>query len=86
MQGRLQCIAPYDELSWGLIYRLWRSNDLRNLISQVKERNIDGINVTVPFKNSIIPFIEKLTLEAKETKSVNTIYLENNMDLVSSLL
>ena len=53
-------------------------NDLENLIFQVKEKKIDGINVTVPFKKTIIPFLDKLTLEAQKTQSVNTIYLDNN--------
>ena len=53
-------------------------DDLEKLIFQIKEKKIYGINVTVPFKNSIIPFIDELTLEAKATQSVNTIYLENN--------
>jgi len=54
------------------------NNDLEKLLFQVKEKKIYGINVTVPFKNSIIPFLDELTLGAKATKSVNTIYLENN--------
>ncbi len=54
------------------------NSDLEKLLFQIKEKKIYGINVTVPFKNSIIPFIDELTLEAKATKSVNTIYLENN--------
>jgi len=53
-------------------------NDLENLILQVKEKTINGINVTVPFKKIIIPFLDKLTLEAQKTQSVNTIYLDNN--------
>ena len=53
-------------------------NDLRNLISQVKEKNIDGINVTVPFKRAVIPFLDQLTDEAEKTQSVNTIYLNEN--------
>jgi len=52
--------------------------DLKNLIIQVKEKNINGINVTVPFKKSIIPFLDKLSDEAQKTQSVNTIYLDNN--------
>ena len=52
--------------------------DLKNLIFQVKEKKIHGINVTVPFKKSVIPFLDELTIEAKKTQSVNTIYLENN--------
>lgn len=58
--------------------RKLNKNDLRNLISQVKEKNIDGINVTVPFKRAVIPFLDQLTDEAEKTQSVNTIYLNEN--------
>ena len=52
--------------------------DLKNLILQVREKKIDGINVTVPFKKAIIPFMDKLSVEAQKTQSVNTIYLDNS--------
>ena len=52
-------------------------NDLKNIVYEVKEKKISGINVTVPFKKAIIPFLEELTLEANETHSVNMIYLNN---------
>jgi len=53
-------------------------DQLEHLISQVRDKKINGINVTVPFKKTIIPFLDELTIEAKITKSVNTIYLEDN--------
>ena len=53
-------------------------DELKNLILDIKKRNIHGINVTVPFKKTIIPFLDKLTLEAEKTQSVNTIYLEED--------
>lgn len=53
-------------------------NDLKDLILQIKEKKIDGINVTVPFKRAIIPFLDQLTTEALKTQSVNTIYLHEN--------
>ena len=53
-------------------------NDLEDLIFQVKEKKIEGINVTVPFKRAIIPFLDKLTNQALKTQSVNTIYLNEN--------
>ena len=53
-------------------------NNLENLILKVKEKKINGINVTIPFKKAVIPFLDKLTLEAQKTQSVNTIYLDNN--------
>ena len=52
--------------------------DLKNIISEVKEQRIIGINVTVPFKKSVIPFLDELSPESNETQSVNTIYLNNN--------
>ena len=52
-------------------------SELKNLIKEVRERKIDGINVTVPFKNSVIPFLDKLSSEAEKTQSVNTIYLKD---------
>ncbi len=54
-------------------------SELKNLIKEVKERRIHGINVTVPFKNSIIPFLDELSEEAKKTQSVNTIYLKDKI-------
>ena len=52
-------------------------NELKNIISEVKEEKINGINVTVPFKKAVIPFLDELSLEANETQSVNTIYLQD---------
>ena len=52
-------------------------NDLKNFISEIKEEKINGINVTIPFKKSAIPFLDELSAEANETQSVNTIYLNN---------
>mgnify|MGYP001202825525 CR=1 FL=1 len=53
-------------------------NEIESLIYKIKEKNINGINVTVPFKKSVIPFLDKLSLEAEKTQSVNTISLKND--------
>ena len=52
-------------------------SELDNLIKEVREKKIDGINVTVPFKNEIIPFLDTLSEESKITQSVNTIYIHD---------
>jgi len=36
-------------------------NELKQIISEVREDKIDGLNVTVPFKKSILPFVDQLT-------------------------
>ena len=51
--------------------------DIKRIIDEVRSGKIDGVNVTVPFKKSVIPFLGKLTPLANETQSVNTIYREN---------
>ncbi len=51
-------------------------NELENLVLSIKEKKLNGANVTVPFKKKIIPYLDELSIEAKKTKSVNTIYLE----------
>ncbi len=52
--------------------------DLKEIVSNVKNGKIDGINITIPFKKKIIPFIDELTPLADESQSVNTIYRERN--------
>jgi len=53
-------------------------DELENLILKIKKKKIDGVNVTVPFKKTIIPFLDKLSIEAQSTQSVNTLYLKDN--------
>ena len=52
-------------------------NDIESLINEIKNEKIKGINVTVPFKRLVIPFMDELSSEAKESQSVNTIYFRN---------
>ena len=54
-----------------------QKDDLARIISDVKDNKISGINVTVPFKKAVIPFLDELSTEAKETQSVNTICLQD---------
>ena len=51
-------------------------NDVEGTILKVRNGEIDGINVTVPFKKFVIPYLDQLTSLANKTQSVNTIYKE----------
>ena len=53
-------------------------DQLKKIILSVKNKDIHGINVTVPFKRKVIRYLDNLTPEARITQSVNTIYLEGN--------
>ena len=52
-------------------------NDIEFLVSTIKKEEITGANVTIPFKKKVIPFMDKLSPEANESQSVNTIYYQN---------
>ena len=52
--------------------------NLKSVIHKIKNKELDGINVTLPYKQKIIPFIDKLINDAQHTNSVNTIFLNND--------
>ena len=53
-------------------------SDLKSFIDKLRNDEIHGINVTVPFKNKVIKYLDKLSLEVETTNSVNTIYKSGN--------
>ena len=54
-------------------------NQIKNFINKIKKKELAGCNVTVPFKKSVIPFLDKLSFEANQTQSVNTIILKDDL-------
>ena len=53
-------------------------NQLEKIIGELKNEKIDGLNVTLPFKKAVIPFLDELTPLAIESQSVNTIFKKDN--------
>lgn len=51
---------------------------LLDLLKQVRTGELYGLNVTIPFKNKIIKYLDGLTQLSEEIGAVNTIYRENN--------
>ena len=56
--------------------------EIENVINKIKDKEIKGINVTLPYKKSVIPFLNKTINDANETHSVNTIMLDENHNLI----
>jgi len=52
--------------------------DLKNIVEEIREDKVIGVNITVPFKKLIIPFLDELDSGAEETQSVNTLFKTNN--------
>ena len=66
--------ATYDKIKLEV-------HEIKKFIQEIKEQKVAGCNVTVPFKKTVIPFLDKLSPEAEQTQSVNTITFDNG-DLV----
>ncbi len=49
-------------------------SDLSKIIKSVREDQIFGLNITTPYKQEIIKYLDFLSPEAKQTDSVNTVY------------
>ncbi len=65
-------------------YKLFKTedNEIKKIIDRVKKKDITGLNVTLPFKKSVIPFLTKTINDANETHSVNTIFLDKEDNLI----
>ncbi|WP_241622587.1 shikimate 5-dehydrogenase [Rosenbergiella australiborealis] len=63
----------YQKLDIDFIYKAFTTNDIEAAIKGVRALGIRGCSVSMPFKESCIPFIDHLTDSAKAIDSVNTI-------------
>ena len=57
-------------------------NEIKNVIARIKNKEISGLNITLPFKQKIVPHVDVLVNDAEITSSVNTIYLDEENTLV----
>ncbi len=75
--------AAFAEL--GLVYRyitmLVKEGDLQNAIAGLRAMNYRGINLTIPHKVKVIPFLDELTEAAEKIGAVNTV-INNNGKLL----
>ncbi len=80
-------LSPLIHNHWMKKYLLYDSiyekrkveeKDLKNIVKEIRDDDIVGVNVTVPFKKLIIPFLDELDSIAKKTESVNTLFKVKN--------
>ena len=70
----------FSELNLNYSYQNIELDDISDIIPFVKEnKNLKGFNVTVPYKEEIIPYLDYLDDTAKEVGAVNTVKVENGM-------
>ena len=62
-------------------YQLFEIENISAIDSLIKEHNLEGFNVTIPYKESIIPYLDGLTKEAQEIGAVNCVVVKNGQKI-----
>ncbi len=74
----------YEKYNIDANYSMLNINEkeIGNVIEKIRTKELSGINITLPYKQKVIPYIDQLVNDAKYTNSVNTIFLDNNDILI----
>jgi shikimate dehydrogenase len=51
----------------------YSKDNLPNIVSNLKYKLYRGVNVTIPYKTDIIPYLDSISLEAQDIGAINTI-------------
>ena len=73
--NKYKIVAKYDLLEI-------QENQIKKTIDDIRNGKLKGVNVTTPYKQKVIPFIDKLSSSAIESYSVNTITLDHEKNIV----
>jgi shikimate dehydrogenase len=57
------------------LYSLPTIDDLKKLLEETPE--LEGLNVTIPYKEQVVPFLSEIDAEAKKIGAVNVIKIKN---------
>ena len=57
-------------------------NGLPRIIEKIRNNEISGLNVTLPYKQKIVSHVDTIVNDAEITSSVNTIYLDNKKAII----
>jgi len=68
-------------------YELYPLNDITELLPLIENnQQLIGLNVTIPYKEAVIPFLDELDSSAAEIQAVNTIVIERRTNMKPRLI
>ena len=59
-------------------YELIELEDISKIRTEVATRLLSGFNVTIPYKEAILPYLDELTTEAKAIGAVNCVVVKED--------
>src|SRR5690554_545147 len=73
-----------DKTNYKLSYELIdiKEEEISKYLNLLKEKEFTGFNVTIPYKETIIKYLDVISPRASKIKAVNTIYLNKDGKLV----
>jgi shikimate dehydrogenase len=69
--------AAFEAISQDAVYTRFAASDGRDIVDTVKAIGISGINITSPFKEEIVPFLDHVDDRARRLGAVNTVVVTN---------
>jgi shikimate dehydrogenase len=72
--------AAFEHLKINAQYKIFEKppQELKGFLESLSDENICGLNVTIPYKEKVIPYLHKISDEAALIGAVNTITTEGN--------
>ncbi|KGX88945.1 shikimate dehydrogenase [Pontibacillus litoralis] len=61
------------------LYRVWETapNELENTLNAMKTLQVDGFNVTVPYKEKMLEYVDRVDPYAAKVGAINTVLFQN---------
>ena len=59
-----------------------KDGQLAEVIDKIKNKSLCGINITLPYKQKIVPYVDVLVNDAEKTSSVNTVYSDDENTII----
>ncbi|MCX2961171.1 shikimate 5-dehydrogenase [Rodentibacter caecimuris] len=69
----------YEKLGLNFIYKAFTTQDIEHAVKGVRALGIRGCAVSMPFKESCMPFVDEIHPSAQAIESVNTIVNDNGV-------
>ena len=68
----------FSELGVDAEYKLYDLPNIERIIDFAFDNNLDGFNVTMPYKQEIMPYLTSITDEALTIGAVNTVKVKDD--------
>lgn len=70
----------YKLKNYPIEYKIFdiKDNEIINFINNLRKNNILGFNVTIPYKELILEYLNEITYPANKIKAVNTVLVSEN--------